>query len=1190
MRVFTSRSDATVYTPVAGDTFEQIVKNKCAAAVPPVTTDEAALFNWGTSQPKEVLRALVELIGVKKVDDDPYKCELDPARGPGSPKVYLPKVWKKEGLAYEKVHEVKVKHQLPATAVGITSLDKWFLPGEEACSIAYELEGLKSRAMKVGFDVYASNYCKATAANNGDFVDYTYADTPDVPIIQKSVQTDAAERSEGSVPDWKGESEAADGVLKPRAGSKRYVNAASSPYTVLVRYYKDDAHKNAKLWLQSFWPLWTGAPGSRTVAADTLKIKWTIKDCPGNLQGQLLIFDKDDQVVWRQGLAPALCANGDHMYNWSDGAAIVAEDKMPYRAQIQIHTDFTTDPGLGLAAMHTEVRIFTHKEIGTHGVDHELEPQVLAFAVAPWLPGPAPAEDSAKGRKLRLAKAGYHPGPIADGEGQAEYLQAVREFQRDHMKTGTANRLVNDGTIDADTKTAIAAQAAGRRPLFGQTADCGDITANGEIETALNAKDDAVIAWVDDRHCYTTSVAAPSGTNGFYANMDLGDYRGGMGLGDAKQTTDAATNCRPWLPVMTALPIMRKADTIDGDAVPATNDFSRQATGPIRLDWTFRDLPAEDNVDDTMYVHSRARPRQFLTTTFTAQKGAHNGKDAPNCPAALGGLRGADYYKAPFGIADQSLTPWKALDDSGVTTVCSVAHDDLGQDADRVFADLLGKAGVYLHPSIIAGDGYQFRAQVSFRDLPSGATHPNWKVLKDRYDASKLPQAHTGKLRLWRKTSLRGFLQWEPNADLHWGGAFNYESAFIRFYAAAFVHYVHEGGAQQSILPAALFPGGTAQADYQAFMVAVTVGTRGADPKANKYRPATEMNLDPNYVWPYATAAHLGVQQCPPAGTALNQYDTYLDGVWTDTWRRYRAPLIHRSIQIMETQYGKMRGHMIGEFRSSPQYWVEKYYCDTCVVDHLLMEPTAAGGSANGEVCRMPACPGHLVSSETHTYNCNAAGCTQSKIRPVNQALTGQPCTRRCAGVLAISSRANILKRAVSATSTTYSCPVCGRSFSVMEAARSTGAQAGTVCGALCTGTYVDAGVLNAREITATAANMLGFPAAGEAMGGLWLFCTYPRGVSTWAHEIGHHKHLEHGPGGGGYFPNQHDSQTNAAVAGAANPVNRNWDRVCIMGYTRTGKNPGDADRGYFCGRCILKLRGWQVQGLALPPAGSGGP
>src|SRR6185436_15856074 len=125
-RVFKPKTDE--YTPVAGDTFESIVDTKCEAAEPKITWEEVALFNWGTKEPKEVARALVELLGVRKWDDpDPNKWELDPTRGAGK-KVFLPKVLKKEGLAYDKVHKLKVKKQLPATAVLITKLDKWFLP------------------------------------------------------------------------------------------------------------------------------------------------------------------------------------------------------------------------------------------------------------------------------------------------------------------------------------------------------------------------------------------------------------------------------------------------------------------------------------------------------------------------------------------------------------------------------------------------------------------------------------------------------------------------------------------------------------------------------------------------------------------------------------------------------------------------------------------------------------------------------------------------------------------------------------------------------------------------------------------------------------------------------------------------------------------------------------------------------
>ena len=182
-----------------------------------------------------------------------------------------------------------------------------------------------------------------------------------------------------------------------------------------------------------------------------------LKDCPGGMQGQFQIFDKNNEIVWRQALTPAECGNGEHKHNWSEGKPLIAEDKMPYRVQIQVHTPKDKDPGLGLAAMHTEVRLLTDSGVGTHGVDHEKEPQVLRFQMAPFYSGKDPAEDSAKGRKLRLAKAGYHPGPIEDGEAQAPYVMAVKEFQRDHMKSGGLlgkdQRIKCDGSIRKTPRT-----------------------------------------------------------------------------------------------------------------------------------------------------------------------------------------------------------------------------------------------------------------------------------------------------------------------------------------------------------------------------------------------------------------------------------------------------------------------------------------------------------------------------------------------------------------------------------------------------------------------------------------------------------------------------------------------------------------------------------------------------------------
>ena len=745
------------------------------------------------------------------------------------------------------------------------------------------------------------------------------------------MSADAAERSTGSENSWKGESEAAEGILKPRGTAKRYISAASSPYSVSLRYYKKDEHKKAVLRLKSFWPRWANMP--RALVDDSLKFKWTLKDCPGGMNGQFQIFDKEGKIVWRQALTPAECGNGDHVHNWAEGKPLVTEAKMPYRVQIQVHTNKDTDPGMGLAAMHTEVRLLTHPEIGTHGADHEQEPQVLTFAMAPFYFGTAPAEDSAKGRKLRLAKAGYHPGPVEDGEAQLPYVQAVKEFQRDHAKEGiirllkSPERLKADGVINDDTKTLIAAQDAGRRPPFATDARV-DVKVEDTLNTSLNTKATQIIAWVDDRNSYTKTDAAYNAY--LLPNMGVENYHGDMNLlGDGKVTNDQASICRPWIPLEAAIPLMKKADSLQdaNPAIPKVTDSMRNATGPIRVDWTFRDLEPEYKVDTGEYLASRVRSLLYLTTAINDMKGAHNGKDAFNLTNALGGIRDADYYKSPYGVDDESLMPWKAEADGGISAVCSVAHDDLGQDADRLYADRRGKAGVYFHPSIIGGDGYQCRAQVSFRDLPGGATHPNWKVLRDRYETTTLPQAHTAPIRLWRKDSYRAHIKWTSTAG-HWGA---YDVQNMKFYEAGMVHFVYEKD-DNNTFPISEFYGFFSRGVYRDLISAFVAGGLGADPKTNRYLPASEISVSDDTIWPWSTAKHLGVQGVPAAGTDSVDYnDVYLDQILNDTWRRFREPLVYDLLAKLERDKGFLRGHLIGEFLASPRYWVETYYCSVCM-------------------------------------------------------------------------------------------------------------------------------------------------------------------------------------------------------------------------------------------------------------------
>src|SRR5580658_7869349 len=114
-RLFQARAQAITCTPTAGKTFAELVAEHSSsqAADPAITNDEVAFFNWGSTDTREVLRALREVVGVKEETDDPYACKLDPTLGADG-KFLLPKIWKPTGLALDKTHKVTLNKRLPA--------------------------------------------------------------------------------------------------------------------------------------------------------------------------------------------------------------------------------------------------------------------------------------------------------------------------------------------------------------------------------------------------------------------------------------------------------------------------------------------------------------------------------------------------------------------------------------------------------------------------------------------------------------------------------------------------------------------------------------------------------------------------------------------------------------------------------------------------------------------------------------------------------------------------------------------------------------------------------------------------------------------------------------------------------------------------------------------------------------------
>src|SRR6476659_2394175 len=183
-RVFQERAQAEKYTPVKDDTLESIAGSHPACTPDKITWQELAMFNWATLEPREVNRALIEILGcpLDGVDaTNPEKTKLDPAFAPGSgeKQLLIPKLWTKDGLTFEKTHTLKLKQRKPMPAVSITKLSKWFLPEDEKCDISYTLEGVAERADKLAWEVWASKYQTATLSTvspaDSEQLVFTYA-------------------------------------------------------------------------------------------------------------------------------------------------------------------------------------------------------------------------------------------------------------------------------------------------------------------------------------------------------------------------------------------------------------------------------------------------------------------------------------------------------------------------------------------------------------------------------------------------------------------------------------------------------------------------------------------------------------------------------------------------------------------------------------------------------------------------------------------------------------------------------------------------------------------------------------------------------------------------------------------------------------------------------------------------------
>lgn len=645
-----------------------------------------------------------------------------------------------------------------------------------------------------------------------------------------------------------------------------------------------------------------------------------------------------------------------------------------------------------------------------------------------------PPKDKTKDEwfRYKLAEHGYHPGPLHKAYDD-EFKISLQEFKRSVPADGGAGpgnfaRLKLDaGSIelrDAAAKTAIETlRDSDKRKPYADPAkilgnnDDPDLTPE-DFAKRLRDVDKDVVIWADDRQYYTdgggastkdadnkpflTADVGESPTDAAPAariGLGLNDYRGGMVTGDGRVALDKDAIPRPWVPLRAAPTLMgREAELFEPykkERVEVEGDDRAamlKAIGPLRMDWVVDELPFDVSTIDPGDYPARdfanaknwdqlteTRTRRYLTWALWQKKKKHKRADTKrvsvltNCPEDMGGARPDDaavYAQKAFGEGEQSLWPWKAAHDSDDEAMSTIIHDLIHKDQkpkdlDKpLVADLVGGACAWFRPSTIGGDGYRVGARMALKKEGANSAFPNIEALAKRYPAA--PQAHSARMRVWRRSSLRGVACWSPNAGKYNGAMIN---QFRDYYKPGHVYFVNEGGPLKLHAMTDIF-NDTDNAHKTRFKNIIRHNMAEAGWPA-WWSNAANIDLDSQYPYPYLQDDNYGVNEFYPIADRGK-----IDETSSNIWNTYNGALLFAVAQAAETN-GYMRGHLIAEFVSSPEYDWHLYECGTTPAHQFVMPLKKGAVAPANPPCESAGCGGTMTSNSgwwDQRFNFNGIG------------------------------------------------------------------------------------------------------------------------------------------------------------------------------------------------------------------------
>jgi len=207
---------------------------------------------------------------------------------------------------------------------------------------------------------------------------------------------------------------------------------------------------------------------------------------------------------------------------------------------------------------------------------------------------------------------------------------------------------------------------------------------------------------------------------------------------------------------------------------------------------------------------------------------------------------------------------------------------------------------------------------VNFKKF-SGYEFPNIEHLKARYPIA--PTATSARLRIWRRSSIRGFMCWGTDNG-HWPG---YIDKMRDHYKAAHTYFIYEGSdvPRRFAINDVFDPANNAhQVKYKNI-----IKHNVTDPVLSN---TARMELRSDDIWPWGHRDDMGKEWMSGEGILLaaDLYNEWVsDEIITPTWREFREGLLLELVKTLEQQR-ILRGHTLAEFDASPPVKALKYTCN----------------------------------------------------------------------------------------------------------------------------------------------------------------------------------------------------------------------------------------------------------------------